>query len=93
MKTHSELIAYQATLDPIRDYFPIMERPVGSFTWTFAKIATDEKSANQKAIDIAMTGTCTRIIRGQLPRMPDETFNYATLADGDTQFNITPSDP
>jgi hypothetical protein len=90
MRTHAELLAYQATLDPLRDYFLIMERPVGSFTWTFAKMDCDEKSANQKAIDIALANkTCTRIIRGVLPRMPDDGQTYATLADGDTTFMVT----
>lgn len=89
MKTHAELLSYQATLPPAREYFIIMERPLGSFTWTIARLATDEKSANQYAIDIAIERiTCTRIIRGELPRMPDEGTNYATISDGDTTFMV-----
>jgi len=89
MKTHAELLAYQATLSPTREYYIIMERPCGSFTWTISKLATDEKVANQQAIDIALARhTCTRIIRGELPRMPDESATYATLSDGDTSFVV-----
>ena len=89
MKTHAELLTYQATLSPEREYYIIMERPLGSFTWTVAKLSTDMQGANQRAIDIALANkTCTRIIRGVLPRMPDEGQTYATLADGDTTFMV-----
>lgn len=89
MRTHAELLAYQATLPPEREYFLVMERPVGSCTWTFSKIATEEKSANQAAIDIALERkTCTRIVKGILPRMPDTGGNYATMSDGDTTFMV-----
>ena len=89
MKTHAELLTYQATLSPERNYYLVMERPPGSFTWTFAKLATDEQGANQSAIDIALERkTCTRIIRGVLPRMPDDKQTYSTLADGDTTFMV-----
>lgn len=89
MKSYEELLEYQATLSPTREYFLIMQRPAGSFTWTFEKMACDEKTANQTAIDIAMEGTCTRIIKCELPRMPDVN-PHAVLADGDTQFCVTP---
>ena len=85
MKSYAELLEYQATLSPTREYFLIMERPAGSFTWTFAKMVCDEKTANQTAIDIAMTGTCTRIVRGELPRMPDDN-SHAIRAPRDTPF-------
>ena len=70
-----------------RKYFFIVERPVGSQTWTYAAMACDQAAADSKAVAICSERkTCTRIVSAWLPREVDSGFFYALLCDNDTQF-------
>lgn len=65
-----------------KDYFLIMERPLGSHTWTFAAISLDPGTANEKAVAICEKGnTCTYVVTAQLPCTPDKMSRYAALCD------------
>jgi hypothetical protein len=74
----------------MKKYYLIMERPVGSHTWTFAALAMDEQSANNKAKEITcQRKTCTEVISAYLPKKPDAGYPYAVMADGDTTFHLS----
>jgi hypothetical protein len=70
-------------------YYLIMERPCGSYTWTFAAISMNGINANAKAISIAVArNTCTRVVTTQLPKEPD-TWPHALFADNETAYYLT----
>ena len=73
--------------EELRQYYFIVERPVGSNIWTFASMACEQEAANNKAIAICNERkTCTRIVSAMLPKQPDSGCFYALLCDNDTQF-------
>ena len=73
--------------EQLRQYYFIVERPVGSQIWTFAAMACEQEAANSKAIAICNERkTCTRIVSAMLPKQADSGCFYALLCDNDTQF-------
>ena len=76
----------------MRNYYIIMERPVGSHIWTFAALAMSRGDAQGKALRIMKEkGNCAWVVATKLPKKPDERLHATFFPDETPMINGGPN--